>query len=1627
MPENPQSLELGTYEIIRGRLQKQNANLQQRLSQLNESRKTVFGAVETTLIANDHIATENNCIAREIVALGNKCIFGYNVHIGLKSQIELSDVFSVFEFRDHSFHKIELSLLEQPAFINDFQNLYRYYRNTVFAKFLVKGAYLYMCFQTGKTHKDIKVFKWLIEDETLTYIDDRSAAEFIPPSQHEFGWTRTGRNQMRAGKYPHISILDRLFVESMNGDITIKIEDNTETGKGIFSEEVEMKDQTLDDADFYYADLGNIIALKIRPYREEFRYYLYNTKVQEVKRVDSIQDAAVLLPESQGLIFSNGYYLQTGEFKLFDKTFSGIQFEQRIISPNGEDYLFVFYQPELDEYVLMPYNIIQQKVETPILCNGYTCFPNGELCYFRAENDPTKHHVIQIWQTPYTENGYLPNAQQDSYLFKVGNKDIVRAMSECYEVITLLNKEDSYANLYLDLVKKTTNVMDAYYWISHEEGGQLNIPLQEIKNAAVTAIDEYEKVQRIKAQTKEAVDGVNNKAEDLFKRLKKQRYNSVDQYVKALAEIRQLRGETISLKELRYIDTEWVDALEVKLGEQSDVLSEKCIEFLLKDDALKPYHEKVNEKKAAIDAVQKVIDAEQLEKDVDEIGGELELLIDIVSNLKITDATHTTQIIDNISGIFIQLNQLRAKLKNRKKDLRGTEANAEFQAQIKLLEQSIINYLDLCDKPVKCDEYLTKLMVSLEELEGKFVDFDEFTTIIYDKRTAINNAFESKKLQLEEQRNRRAANLQNAAERIFKGVKNKLKGFKEVSEINAYFAADLMIDKVRDIIKQLTDLEDTVKADDLQSQLNSIKEEAIRQLKDKKELFVDGANVIKFGKHHFSVNVQPLNLTTVLRNDALYFHLTGTNFFEKIKDTTLVASKAVWKQSLISENQQIYRSEYLAYLMMEAFKDKMKELDLPKDQLLAKVQEFMAPRYQDAYVKGVNDQDAALILQSLVQLNQTIDLLRYPPIARACAILYWEIFENEAEKAVLNHQLKGTGMLLKVFPDSKEYGDLLQELQKEIADFIEETQLFDPNLSEQAAEYLFHELTRSNDFIISPEAAHLYKEFQHYLTQGKHLNTYEASLKNLNEQASKKYILIRNWLLAFIKQEQKTSWLPFVEEGAALLLIQYFNQQKVVHSSTSVTVTDLNGSHNLIQQGKYQLEYNAFMNKMRAYFKEIVPLFEQFTEHKKVLTEQYAQQMRLNEFKPRVLSSFVRNQLIDQLYLNIIGDNLAKQIGVVGDQKRTDLMGMLLLISPPGYGKTTLMEYICSRLGLIFMKINGPAIGHNITSLDPSEAKNAAAREELKKLNLAFEMGDNVMIYVDDIQHCNPEFLQKFISLCDGQRKVEGVYNGVSKTYDLRGKRVCVVMAGNPYTESGDKFTIPDMLANRADTYNLGDIIGDSGDLFKLSYIENCLTSNAILNRLSNKSMKDVLTLIRVAETGQQDGIEFEADHSPEELKEYINVLEKLLVVRNIVLRVNLEYIKSAAQEDQYRTEPPFKLQGSYRDMNKLAEKVVPIMNEKELNTLIISHYISEAQTLTTGAEANLLKFKEINDLLTDEEKERWKIIKETFGRHQLLNGKGIDRMGQLVGQLTAIAKGLDGYSNAFIQGLERISSKLER
>ncbi|MCB1233977.1 MAG: DNA repair ATPase, partial [Verrucomicrobiae bacterium] len=1408
------------------------------------------------------------------------------------------------------------------------------------------------------------------------------------------------------------------FVETVGGDLTVKIEDNTDTGEGIYVESVTHHDQTLDDAAIFYTSIGSLILLKILPYQEKhWRYLVFNEKLGTVTRVDSIANSCVLLPEDHGIIFSDGYHLRTGETKRFDSGLTDMLFERRVASPNGEDHLYVFYNRLTGVYVLMAYNIITRRVETPIVCHGYSVFRNGELVYFRANDEPQKHHVLQVWRTPFMEGEFRAGEKTASHLYKIGNADVVRCMAECHEVLNLIAREDTYADLYVDLAKTAGDITDAYFWTAHPEAFELKPVLLEIKGAAESAIAEFDKVRRIRRATADESARVAQAARKAATAARNTRPDDIMGFVHRLSELRAVRGEIVGLRDLRYSDGDAIDALESENAEATGHVSEHCVEFLLKPEALDPYRSQVNGHADAVDSVAKVAGADEVEAALTRTGGELEMLIDIVGNLKIADATQTTQIVEDISTIYATLNQVRAALKNRRRELFRVEGAAQFGAQVKLIDQAIVNYLDLCDAPEKCEEYLSKTMVQLEELEGRFADFDEYVEQLAEKRDEVYNAFESRRLQLVEQRNRRAGSLEKSAGRVLTTIRHRLDRFETVAEIHGYLAADLMVEKVRDIVARLEELGDSVKAGDIQTRLKTLREDAVRQLRDRQELFVDGGDILQLGNHKFSVNRQELELTIVPRDGRMCFHLAGTGFFEPVTDPEFLATEPVWDQECVSENADVYRAETLAWQLLRALEsptppegiDTAAWLALEETDRLAAVQRFMAPRYAEGYTKGVHDRDAASILASLAETHLAAGLLRHTPEERALALLFWLAEGDER----IEKKARALGLLRRVFagagaPEAHVAGlrDTIEAFRRTLERSSPVLHGADPG---EAALYLFREWLDETAIAISPAAAELVKEFRRILTAKRLEKSFENALSPFEDDPVGRFEVVRDWLEGVLRPNRVESpTQPCLVEAAVHLVRGEFELTAVKHLALTAELSGLAGSHPRVEGGVYRFDYHDLARRMRRFEAEVVPPFVAYQKRKVALIEERRGAMRLDEFKPRVMSSFVRNRLLDRVYLPLIGSNLAKQLGTAGEDTRTDRMGLLLLISPPGYGKTTLMEYVANRLGLTFVKINGPALGHDVKSLDPEDAPNAGAREEIHRLNLALEMGDNVMIYLDDIQHTNPELLQKFISLCDAQRKIEGVWNGRPRTHDLRGKRVCVVMAGNPYTESGGKFQIPDMLANRADTHNLGDIVGGHADAFEDSYVENSLTSNPVLGRLAARGQGDVFAVMRVAATGSREGVDFEGNYTMEEIDELVSVMKKLMRVRDTILRVNREYIRSAAMEEAYRTEPAFRLQGSYRNMNRIAEKILPIMTDAEVVAAIGDHYESEAQTLTRGAEANLLKFRELEGALTEPESERWTEIKRRFGRNQLIGGAGEhDPVTRVVGAMSGFAEGL--------------------
>ncbi|HWO22153.1 MAG TPA: DNA repair ATPase [Kofleriaceae bacterium] len=1649
----------GNYEVLRARLATAGQELARRAEALNARRKATFGTTEPQLEATERVRTEHNCAPVDIVAVGGHLLLGFNVFLGHKSETKVSDVLALHRFErtaapgaDGSDGGFDTSPLPQdalggfltgPDLARDFGNLYRYYRDAKLQKLVKRDTQLLAVFQAGATWKDHKVLRWRIEpDGRIVYVDDRGERDFAAlfPTPYDFPWVEVTRDNQVSGKHPHYNILDTVFVECVGGDLTIKIEDNTEVGQGVYAEPVEDANQSLDDAKIFYAAIGKpggLILLKVLPFREtEWRYLVFDGRSRKVVRADGIGQGCRSLPEDHGVIFPGGYVLVGGERKLFDGDFTDYVLERELKSPNGEDVLYVYQRGRDGTYVLCPYNLIEKSVAAPITCHGYSLFADGRMVVMRAASaEPTRVHPMQVWRTPFTSAEHAASAPTDgSYLAKVGNADLVRGLSDALSIARLAGADKPQRTTFEDILALSTRATDAYYWLGHADAGDLKGAIGDVKSTAKLILDEYEKVVALEAAAKQALAEAEAQVAEKLRATRSEGWDRIDPFLEALTALRGLRGQLISKKEIRFIDVARLAALEKEVATAFDRVTADCVALLARGQAFGDLVTRAGGLAARVGELGSAVEVKPVREQIDQVAAGLDLLGNVIGSLKIDDATQRTTILENITDAFGHVNRARATIEGRHRELAAKEGRAEFGAQVKLLTQSVASALAQCDTPERCDQELTRLLVQLEELESRFADVDELSAELATKREEIVDAVGARKQLLSAERQRRTGNLQKAAQRIIEGVARRASTLATADEVNAYFASDAMVQKLRDIAAEMVTLGDAVKADELEARLKTARQDALRGQRDRADLFEGAGDLIRFGEHRFPVNTQPLELMIVPHEEGqrsgLAVHLAGTDFYEPIADDRLLAAKHLWQQDLPSESPEVYRGEYLAASVLADAEAGVGGLSgagslsiarlhdaVREGALEALLRELAQARYDEGYERGVHDHDAAKILERLLAMRESAGLLAYPPAARALAVVYWAsepapgARDDAAARARWHLAAQSLARLAEVLGDRGARDRLAGELAGAIGAFVErEPALAAAGLSPAdaalAAAYLVRELAVPHPrFVASGAAVDLVTALHGELDARAARVGFEDDIRHLAAAPGAALALARAWVDGIVAR--KPELLAAAVEAAAYLATPGL-QRDTSSAVVEAQVTGLLGRHPRIASGALPIRLDELVARLDRFRREVAPAFRAYRTTRTEIADRERKRLRIDELKPRVMSSFVRNQLIDQVYLPLVGANLAKQLGAAGAAKRTDQMGMLLLISPPGYGKTTLMEYVAARLGLAFVKVNGPALGHEVTSLDPEDAPNATARQEIEKVGLALEMGTNVMLYLDDIQHTSPELLQKFISLCDAQRKIEGVWRGRTRTYDLRGKKFCVVMAGNPYTESGETFRIPDMLANRADVYNLGDILGGKADAFALSFLENALTSSQALAPLATRDLGDVYKLIRMARGEPIPTTELSHGYSGVELEEILTVIRHLFVVQGTLLKVNAEYIRSAAQADAFRTEPPFKLQGSYRNMNKVAEKVVSAMTAVELDQLIDDHYRGESQTLTTAAEQNLLKLGELRGRYTAEQAARWADIKAEFVRRRRMGGGDADPVTRLVGTLTGLGAELD-------------------
>jgi ATPase involved in DNA repair/ATPase family associated with various cellular activities (AAA) len=1681
-PPQPAGLDAGTYEVLRARLAGQAAELARRAEELNAARLATFGSTELRLVGTERIRTEHNCVPRDIVSIGDGLmLLGYNVFIGLKPETTVDDVFALRRFaRDgDSFRFDEVAgagadLLRDPAFARDFEELYRYYRDTRLVQLRRLDTRLLAVFQTGQRSDDIRVLRWQAgPDRVVRYLDNRGERDHAFPPPHDVEWVQTTREDHVPGRYPHISIGGEVFVETTGGDLTIKVENNTETGEGIYAEPVGEPLQSLADAEVWYARVGPLILLRIRPYKETARRYLvFNTRTRSVLRLDGIGQACQRLPEDHGIIFPGGYYLATGVARTFDTDVTDLEFERVIRSENGEDVLYVFHARGDGRSLLLPYNVIRKQVATPLPCHGHSLFGDGTLVLFQAlSQEPSRVHTMQIWQTPYRSDAYLASQPAGAGpLARIGNAELVRGISDCLSVSRMVEEMSPSGPVFEAIIAACARVFDHYHWLGERGLGDLRSPLADLRGTAGLVLDEFENVRALTEQAAATLAEAAGRIGSLARLARGEAPATTDGWVARIAGLRGEQGHLVSLRELRYLDTARVDELSALLDEALADTARRAVEFLGRGDAFAGYHAEVERLVAEAGTVRTAAAAGPVGERLAELAAALQVVVDVMGGLDIADATLRVALLERIGEVLAGVNRARAILDRHRTQLLGVEGRAAFAAESALLGQAVTGALAVADTPQRCDEELGRLLLQVENLQARFAGFDDFLAALDATRAEVYEAFSARKQALLDERVRRADRLVDSAGRILAGVARRCAGLASLDEVNTYFATDPMVTKLRGIVEELRAAGDQVRAGEVEGRVKAARLEAGRALRDRLDLYADGGETIRLGRHRFAVNTQPFELTLVPHQGGLAFAITGTDYHAPVRDEVILAAREFWDQPLVSESPAVYRAEHLAATILAAAQagtpvvagspalglDRLRAAEVTPDGLPELVRQIAAGRYDEGYERGVHDRDAAAILGTLLRLHTGAGLLRYPPAARAAAQLLWVFGTDEHRRAAWTRRAGSLDRARRMFARPAALDELRAELAAAVGDFLRGAGLPaaapdpaagpDPAADlDLAGEYLVEELSAAPfGFVTSAGARLLLERFRQALggPGSRSSHEFDADLRALDGDLAARYQLVAAWLAAFVAAPA-----PGPDAGAGAgatgpgagpdaagdpadlpeaIAIELCGAGLPRHDSSAArtaTVDGLLGSHPRIAGRRLPLRLDETLARTRHFAQVRAPAYRAYQRHRAELAARERDRLRLEEYRPRVLSTFVRNRLLDEVYLPLIGENLARQLGAAGDARRTDHMGLLLLISPPGYGKTTLMEYVASRLGLVFVKVNGPALGHAVTSIDPDEAPNAAARQEVEKVTFALEMGSNVLLYLDDIQHTSPEFLQKFIPLCDAQRRMEGVWQGRTRGYDLRGKRFAVCMAGNPYTESGGRFQVPDMLANRADVWNLGDVLSGRDELFALSYIENALTANPVLAPLSTRERSDVDLLVRLAGGDARVRPDRLAHPYPAaELEQILSVLRKLLHIQRVVLANNRAYVASAAQAQASRTEPPYLLQGSYRDMNRLAERVVPVMNDDEVEALIDDHYQAEAQTLTSGAEANLLKFAELRGRLTGDRAARWAEVTAAYRRARALGGEGEDAVGRAVGAVGLLADQVGEVGLAIERATDRLA-----
>ncbi len=1569
----------GNYDLLRRRLRGRVRDTVEAATSLDRLRTESFGSTQLRLAGSDRLRTDLACRPRDVVRVGDLLMLGYRVSPEL-AQLTPEHVFGLYERgADDELAPIgaddERNFLAEPAFREEFDKLHRFYGKARFSDLRRGANQLLAAFRIGERVDDLVVLRWTVAiDGTVSFVDARGDRDYTWPDSHDMTWVRSTREDQRPGTHPTVSVLDEVFVGFRGGRLQLRIEDGTPGGRVETDEPVEVPGQSLADVGVSYAEFGEELAISVELYSEPPRFYLFGRRTRSGTRVDALGDAARVLPGGDGVVFPGGYHLATTGTRLFDVSSDGMVFEEVVAAPNGEDLLYVFHHRDSGEYLLAPYNLVRREISQLIPCHGFAMFADGQMMLFRGGPDDaelSRVHPIQWWDTPFVDAEFADSETStgDTWVDRVGNADLVAGLGDAYDVGQLADDVDPSERTWEAIIVAARRALDTHLWMADPEAEDLRGGLRDIVSTAGLLVDEYAKVRRLRAEAAARLEAAERDSRRTVDEAS--RASSATDVVEALGLLRRARGQASLLNDVPEIDDTAVAQLTSDLDDAISGLAERAAEVLDDDRAFADFETRLESLVVEGLAGATALDVNHIMEQVLAVTGDLEAVVDAVSALDAGDPTARTRIVRRIADITASTNRARAQLDGRVRELRSSESDEAFDAEVALLEQSMSAAVVGTTNPDECDAELGRLLVNLERIDSRYGEEPDRIDRMVELRDRLNETFGARRSELVDQRARRTQRLVEAARRLLGTVVKRAGEAADEAEIASFFAADQMVARVRSLADELQELGEVGQASEVRTELNAAAEEARRRVRDRTDLVAEDGS-LAFGGFNFAPNEQPFEIVLSPTSGGVDVTVTGTDYRQDVS-AELSDFADLMSRPYPSETDDVSRAEYLAWAVLRGDGDRRVELSTAAavpEKLAALVRAVTERRHGEGYEVGVHDHDATRLLAALTAQGNDEPVLGHAGMSRALGRIFVASIDSAA---VVAHATRARAA--RSARDRVGVADGIKRVRSEIDQHLAGVLAhLDARARRGVTGYLADDLgVRGLDLAVPSTATELLVRIKDVL--GKEgFEELNSALSSTPDVVSR-FATAQDWVGGVVANDSNLAEFEFdVAEAAALLAAPDVGQREVPHAG-AFNVDGLVSEHRRIDGGEMRLRFDEMAQRVGGLFEDMQTRWPQYQAARRAVVSQASVEVDLDSHRPQVMAGFVRNRLIDRALLPLVGANLSRQIGTV-DATDLSRSGLLVLTSPPGYGKTTLMAWLADRLGMLMVKVNGPALGTDTTSLDPAAAPNAAARAEVEKVNLALRFGRNVMLFIDDVQFTSAEFLSRFIPLADATRRIEGVADGDAITFDLRGKRLAVVMAGNPYSSGGSRFDLPDMLVNRADVHNLGDVADEHDQDFALSYLENSLTACPALAGSAGRLIDDIEAVLGMAKgtrPASTDGLEHRWDGP--QLSETVRLIGLLDRAQDTVMAVNDAYVRSAATAETDRDAPPFLLQGSYRNMARIASSVVPAMTDDELDQLVEDHYQSEAQTLTDRAEQNLLALGFLRGTLAEDELKRWSAI----------------------------------------------------